>query len=136
MKRVLDEKFMLICLAYLQKKMYAEAEKQFLRTIPLSTKIGGNQSLAILYALSGKKGEAARILNEQLKMAAEEYVSPYTIAQIYSVLNDREQAFGWLEKGFESRDAPMTNLDVDPFFDNLRSDPRFSDLKRRMGLWL
>ncbi len=43
--------------------------------------------------------------------------------------------FQWLEKSFESHESLMVNLDVDPLFDNLHSDPRFSDLKQRMGFW-
>jgi len=121
-------------LAYLQKGMYAEAEKQFLRTKELSETFG-KPSLAILNALSGNKDEAHRILNERLKAAASEYVSPYVIAQIYSSLNERDQAFQWLEKGFANRESQMTSLAVDPLFDNLHSDPRFSDLKQRMGFW-
>ncbi|HEY4491352.1 MAG TPA: tetratricopeptide repeat protein, partial [Acidobacteriota bacterium] len=74
-------------LVYLQKGMYEEAEKQFLKTMELSKTFGGNQSLAILYALSGKREESFRILNEQLDNAATEYVSPYVIAQIFSTLD-------------------------------------------------
>ncbi len=121
-------------LAYLQKGMYAEAEKQFLRVKELSDAFG-SQSLAMLYALSGKKDEAHRILNEQLKLAATEFVSPYVIAQIYSSLNERDQAFQWLEKAFEARESQMTSFVPDPLFANLRSDPRFSDLKQRIGFW-
>jgi len=121
-------------LAYLQKGMYAEAEKQFLRTKELSNAFG-NPSLAILYALSGNKDESHRILNERLKVAASEHVSPYPIAQIYSSLNERDQAFQWLEKAFEARESALTSLVTDPLFDNLHSDPRFSDLKQRMGFW-
>jgi len=62
-------------------------------------------------------------------------VSPFAIAQIYSALNERDLAFQWLEKAFESRETLMVNLLMDPLFDNLRSDPRFSDLKQRMGFW-
>jgi len=72
-------------LVYLQKGMYADAEKQFLRVNELS-KSFGTTGFALLYALSGKKDESRKILNERLKMAAGEYVSPYAIAQIYSAL--------------------------------------------------
>ena len=121
-------------LAYLQKGMYADAEKQFLRVNDLS-KTFGTTSLAILYALSGKKDESLKILNERLKIAASEYVAPYSIAQIYSALNQRDLAFQWLERSFETHESTLVNLDVDPLFDNLHSDPRFSDLKKRIGFW-
>jgi hypothetical protein len=57
------------------------------------------------------------------------------MAQIYSVLNERDQAFLWLEKAIEARETTITNLDVDPLVKNLRSDPRFPELKRRIGFW-
>ena len=57
------------------------------------------------------------------------------MAQIYSVLNERDQAFLWLEKAFEARDTTIVNLNVDPLVKNLRSDPRFAELKRRIGFW-
>lgn len=120
-------------LAFLQKKMYAEAEKQFLRTRQLSDSF--ENGLAILYAMSGKKDEVHPLLDAQLKIATSRYVSPYAMAQIYSVLNERDQAFIWLEKAFEARDTPIVNLNVDPLVKNLRSDPRFAELKRRIGFW-
>jgi serine/threonine protein kinase/Flp pilus assembly protein TadD len=120
-------------LAFLQKKMYAEAEKQFLRTRQLSDSF--ENGLVILYALSGKKDDVHPLLDAQLKIATSRYVSPYAMAQIYSVLNERDQAFLWLEKAIEARDTTITNLDVDPLVKNLRSDPRFPELKRRIGFW-
>lgn len=121
-------------LAYLQKGMYVDAEKQFLKVNERS-KSFGTTSFAILYALSGKKDESLKLLNERLKISASEYVSPFSIAQIYSALNERDRAFQWLEKAFESRESQMVNLLVDPLFDNLQSDPRYSDLKQRIGFW-
>ena len=62
-------------------------------------------------------------------------MSPYTVAQAFSALNERDEAFQWLEKAFEDRETLLVNLIVDPLFDNLDSDPRFSDLKQRIGFW-
>ena len=56
------------------------------------------------------------------------------IARIYAGLGDKEQAFKWLEKGYEERTDQLTRLKVDPTFDGLRSDPRLIDLMRRVGL--
>jgi len=75
-----------------------------------------------LYALSGQKDEAHALLDAQLKTANSRYVSPFAIAQIYSVLNERDQAFLWLEKAIELRDTTVVNLNRDPLFKNLRSD--------------
>jgi len=49
-------------------------------------------------------------------------------------VGDKECAFQWLERGFEERDDLMINLSVDRVFDVLRSDPRFQDLIRRVGI--
>ena len=52
----------------------------------------------------------------------------------YAGLDDKEQAFAWLEKAYEERRQRMVWLNVDAFLDPLRSDPRFDDLVRRVGL--
>lgn len=62
------------------------------------------------------------------------YVSPYTVAAIYTGLGDKGQAFKWLERAFEERDVWLMNLKVDPVFAKLRSDKRFQDLLTRAGL--
>jgi len=56
------------------------------------------------------------------------------IALIYAGLGEKDQAFAWLEKGYEERSFQMQWLTVEPRWDSLRSDPRFADLLRRMGL--
>jgi hypothetical protein len=52
---------------------------------------------------------------------------------IYANLNERQEAWRWLEIGYQERSAQMVYIRVDPRFDNLRSDPRFDDLLRRMN---
>jgi hypothetical protein len=48
-------------------------------------------------------------------------------------LGDKDQAFAWIEEGYRSRDSLLVFLKVDPIFDGLRSDPRFTDLLHRVG---
>jgi len=67
-------------------------------------------------------------------MAKQRYISPGSIALIYAALGDKDQAFAWLEKADKGRDGILARLKVDPRFDSLRSDPRFADLVRRVGL--
>src|SRR6266542_1545416 len=55
-------------------------------------------------------------------------------AVIYSGLNNRDEAFKWLEKAFEERQPYLTHLKVEPVFANLRPDSRFNDLAKRIGL--
>jgi TolB-like protein len=62
------------------------------------------------------------------------YVSPIAFAYAYAALEDKDQAFAWLEKAFKERSPWIVYLAVDPQFAGLRGDPRFSDLTRRIGL--
>jgi hypothetical protein len=59
---------------------------------------------------------------------------PTSLAMIHARLGDTEAAFQWLERGYEMRTRSVVNLNVEPQFDPLRSDPRFADLVRRVGL--
>jgi hypothetical protein len=73
-------------------------------------------------------------LNELQEISKQRYVSSASIAMTYAALGDKDQAFAWLEKADKAHDALLARLKVDPRFDILRSDPRFADLARRMGL--
>jgi hypothetical protein len=73
------------------------------------------------------------VLDQLNELSKREYVSPYRIAAIHAGLNDREQAFEWLERAFKERDAWMIWLKVDPVLDDLRADLRFQELLRRVG---
>ena len=86
------------------------------------------------YALAklGKR-EAQAALDALLKRSKERFVPPYHIAMVYNGLGDRDQALAWLERGFEQRDPKMAFLKVEPKWNNLRDDPRFRDLLRRVG---
>ena len=86
------------------------------------------------YAASGNKEEARKVLAELKHLSSQRYVSPYTIAAIYTGLGERDQAFDWLERAFDERDIWLMNMKVDPVFSSLRSDKRFIDLLRRTGL--
>ena len=90
--------------------------------------------IGYVYAVSGRRDEAVRVLDELKGLSKQRYVSPYHIAMVYSGLGDKEQVFLWLEKAYEDRSQFMTLLKVEPKFDGLRSDPRFTDLMRRVGL--
>jgi len=69
-------------------------------------------------------------LKEQVK---EGKLLPFSIAQIYAAIDDSERALEWLERCYRERDVNITYIKVDPFMDNLRADPRFVDLMRRVG---
>ncbi len=135
----LDPNFMLAHLrlgyVYEDKGMYDEAISEFEQVLKLSGgRFLGIASLAHAYALAGKRDEAQKLLNELLQQSKQRYVSPASIAIVYVALNDKDQAFAWLEKGNDIRDMNVVRLKVDPRYVSLRSDPRFNDLVRRMGI--
>lgn len=121
-------------LAYEHKGMYQKAITEFQKGVKVS---GSPLMLALLghaYAASGKIAEARQVLAELRDLEGRRYVSPYTVAAIYTGLGEKEQAFKWLEKAYDERDVWLVNLKVDPVFSRLRSDRRFQDLLTRAGL--
>ena len=102
-------------------------------------KIAGNNPAAMSFlgqtlAKAGKRAEARVVLEEMLRLSKERHVSPYNIAMVYNGLEDRAETFVWLERAYELREPRMSMLPMERKWDNLRSDPRFQDLLRRMGL--
>jgi TolB-like protein/DNA-binding winged helix-turn-helix (wHTH) protein/Flp pilus assembly protein TadD len=119
--------------AYLQKHMYVEAVAELQKAVTLS---GDSPTcianLARAYVASGKRSEAIKLLGDLKKRSSTGYSNASEIAMIYASLGDTDQAMNWLEKGFEERFNPGVLLR--PGFDPLRSDPRFKNLVRRIGL--
>ncbi len=91
-------------------------------------------SLGRAYALEGQVAEARKVLAELRELTKNNYVPPYNFAVIYAALGDKDQAMASLQKAFDERSWYVTDLAVDPKVDNLRSDPRFANLLRRMNL--
>lgn len=88
------------------------------------------------YALakSGRQSEARNLLDKLLKLSNERFIPPDNIAIIYNGLGETDKTFEWLERGFQQHDPKMAFLKVEPKWDNLRSEPRFIDLLKRMNL--
>ena len=119
--------------AYLLKYMYPEAIAELQKAVQLSG--GGPTCMANLAradAASGKRSEAEKLLGDLKKRSSAGYSHGSEIAVIYASLGDSDQAMSWLEKGFEERFNPGVLLR--PGFDPLRSDPRFQELMRHIGL--
>ena len=119
--------------AYLQKHMNDDAIAELRQAVKLS---GGSATclanLARAYVASGKRSEASQILNELKKRSSASQSYAPEIAIVYGALGDTDRAMSWLEKGFEERFNP--GVLIRPGLDPLRSDPRFEDLVRRVGL--
>jgi hypothetical protein len=90
--------------------------------------------LANTYAIAHKPAEARGVLRTLVDRANRENLWAYDVAVGYAGLNDNDSALYWLEKAYQQRDTGMTFLKVDPCLDPLRSDVRFRDLVRRVGL--
>jgi len=120
-------------MAYEQKWMYPEAILEFQQAVELS---GGNttfkSSLAYAYAVTGRRSEAIAILDDLKDRSKHQFLYPSEIALIYVGLREKDQAMDWLERAYHERFDPI--ILTWPFFDPLRSDPRFQDLMRRIRL--
>lgn len=91
-------------------------------------------ALAHAYAVTGKKAEAQRILHDLQSRAEINYISPYMVATIYASLGNKDKALEYLERAYQERSSDLPYfLRADLRIDNLRSDPRFQDLLRRMN---
>jgi len=122
--------------AYLGKKLYGEALGAFQKTITLSggTAIGPDTYIGYMDAVTGKRGEALKKLDSLQGRYERGAASAFDLAIIYTGLNEKDQAFEWLEKAYEERSGGLLLLKADLMFDGLRSDPRFRDLLGRIGL--
>jgi TolB-like protein/DNA-binding winged helix-turn-helix (wHTH) protein/Flp pilus assembly protein TadD len=119
--------------AYFQKQMYEPAIAELEKSVQLS---GGSPTcianLARAYAASGRRSEAEKLLSDLKKRSSPSASLASQIAIVYAALGDKDQAMNWLEKGYEERFNPGALLR--PGLDPLRSDPRFQNLIRRIGL--
>jgi DNA-binding winged helix-turn-helix (wHTH) protein/TolB-like protein/Tfp pilus assembly protein PilF len=121
--------------AYEQKGKYDEAIAAFQEGLKLRSDYTHCLGpLGRAYAVSGRQIDARKILDQLKELSGRRYVMPYHIATIYSALGDKDQAFAWLQKAYDERDDRLVLLKVDPFWDGLRSDPRYANLVRAIGL--
>ena len=121
--------------AYVQKGF----REKGLSELQSAASLSGNNPLylaqvAVAYASMGRRREALQIVDQLQATSAGRYVSPYGLAQIYAVLNDKEQTFKWLQASYDGRAVWMSYLAVDPVFDGYRSDQQFQYLMRRVHL--
>ena len=90
--------------------------------------------LAETYARAGQRSESQRLLAELLQQRKLKYVDAYYLAEVYAALGDREKALRTLEDAYEERSSNIVWLKWEPKFDGLRSDSRYVDLIKRIGL--
>ena len=125
---------MYLGLAYEQKGKFPEAAAELEKARQLSDSPLVLGMLGGVYAVSGRRAEAMKVLEELRDQAKQRFVCPYETATVYVGLGETDEAFKWLERGYQDRSRCMVWLKVDPRFDSVRSDSRFTDLERRVGL--
>ena len=121
-------------LAYEGKAAYDDAIRELERSVELFGDKTMKAWVGRVYALSGRKSEALKVLAEMTEMSKHEDVAPYPMATLYAALGEKERALEWLEKMYQERSYYVVFLNVDPALDSLRGDPRFTELLRRIGL--
>ena len=122
--------------AYLLQSKYEEALRELDKAGELIK--GNDPSLltirGIIHAKSGSMAKAEGVLEELLGLSRHKYVSPCLIASVYAAVDQKDLAFEWLDKAYRERDEVLTELKIEPLWDDLRPDPRFSELMERIGL--
>ena len=130
-----DDGFAHVYLGYIYalKGMYPQAIAEYQKQMSIDGETTSTQCyLGYALAQSGKRNEAQAIL-DKLKRT-KEYVSPAELAILYVGLGDKEGAISSLEKAYAAHDLQMQYLKIEPHYDSMRSDPRFIELMRKVGL--
>jgi serine/threonine-protein kinase len=120
---------------YEQQGKYEDAIGELQKGLALS---GGESEIAgtlgHAYAVSGKRAEAEKLLTTLRERSQQQYVAPFDIALIYVGLASKDATFEWLDKAYDDHSTWLTWIKVDPRFDGIRGDPRYSELLRRMKI--
>ena len=91
-------------------------------------------SVAVLpHGRAGDRAKAGGLLEELTMLSRQRYVSPVNFALVYAGLGDADSTFQWMEKAYQTRSAGVREL-ASMCFDSVRSDPRYPDLMKRVGL--
>jgi len=120
--------------AYEQKGMYKNAIAEYERVLPNDDHGIFLAALGRSYALAGNSKKAAEVREKIEHFPAGDFVWPYDAALLYASLGDKDRAFHWLERDQKEGGGWFLFLNADPRLSTLRSDPRFHDLVRRVGL--
>jgi TolB-like protein/Tfp pilus assembly protein PilF len=122
-----------LALSLEQNGQLTESIANFEKAVSLGVGVPCRALLARAYALAGERMKAESILEELKTLSQQQYVSPFDIAVVYTGLGDLTSTFERLEDAYQQRVFRIIELTF-PMFDNLRSDPRWQDLVRRIGL--
>jgi eukaryotic-like serine/threonine-protein kinase len=113
---------------------HARAIEELRKAVEVSSSTRYLADLAYAFAKAGREDEARATLADLERLSSTRYVSPYFVAEAHAALGETERAFSRLEEAFAERSHGLTFLKSDPNLDDLRPDPRFAGLMRRVGL--
>jgi TolB-like protein/Flp pilus assembly protein TadD len=116
---------------YAEKGMYSKAIGAFLKSGNGPYSLG---HLGNTYARAGDADAAHKIISQLEERVRKDGIGRYEIALVYTGLGKKKEAFKWLEESYNAHDVGLVYLKIDPCLDPLRSDSRFNDLVRRVGL--
>ncbi len=127
-RRILEEVY-----AHMGKHKEAVAEREKALSLSGSPELAA--SIEEDFTKSGYKGVLQSWLDGLTELSKHSYVSSYSIAESYMRMDQKQKAFEWLEKAYEEHDSGLVSLAVEPMFENIRPDPRFKEVLRRMKLF-
>jgi tetratricopeptide (TPR) repeat protein len=107
---------------------YQVAQTIFPNWVPIVAGMGN------IYGIAGQKAEAEKTLDSLHQMSSKKYVTPYGVALVYAGLGETDKVFEYLEKAYDDRSNWLIWLNLDPRWDSVRSDKRFIELVRKVGL--
>ncbi|MDZ7344272.1 MAG: hypothetical protein ONA90_07130, partial [candidate division KSB1 bacterium] len=121
--------------AYTQKGMHSQAIAELEKAVALS----GRRTLSLgalghAYALAGKRDAAQKIIDELQALASQKYVSAYDMALVYTGMGEKAKALDWLDQAYQEHNGWLVFLNVEPRFDGLRQQDRFTALLKKVGL--
>jgi len=120
--------------AYEQKGLYSDALRDLQRAKELlKTNVSVDADIGHLYAVSGNRAGAERVLRDLKELSTKKYVNAFEIALIYVGLGDKDNAFEWLDKAYQQRSDMLVYLNVDPRLDVIRHEPRFIGLVKKVA---
>ena len=127
--------YFVMAISFTKKGEYKKAFAAFEKALAFSVR--NHEILGILgwaKGLAGKRAEAGKILNELTELSKKRYVTPISFAHIHLGLGDADQALDWIEQGVAERAGDAVGLKANPVWDDLRSEPRFVELVKKIGL--
>jgi TolB-like protein/DNA-binding winged helix-turn-helix (wHTH) protein/Tfp pilus assembly protein PilF len=131
-----DEIYVTLGRAYTMKREYPTAIEWLKKGLSLS---GGASPdaltrLGYAYGVSGRRADAFKVLRQLERLSKQRYVHPFQIAIVNTALGQNDRAFEWLDKAYADHDPQLVMLNRPGDLENLRSDARFAELKRKVGL--